>query len=227
MTLLIVSCNNSVPECRGKVVLDVADDHPTRIQANDHVLQPTEAALTLRHQHHARVAITGLVQLHVPDLGRDHLRHGAITRTAATATSHLVLAIPQVLTQSSLHTTFEDRLNPLGQEPTLTDQRNTPPSGHSHQPIKQQAIKQLTPQLPCLRPQLPLLRGHEHSQPPSTRKTTTHTNHLTRPAGQVIDQGHPVEHGVSLSEPESVPGDHVVLVRSRWPVVSRTHPLEK
>ena len=40
---LIVSCDNSVPDRGHQMVLDVADRHPTRIQAGDHLVEATEA----------------------------------------------------------------------------------------------------------------------------------------------------------------------------------------
>jgi hypothetical protein len=52
-----------------EVVLDIADRHPTRTQADDHVVEAVQAPRALRHQRRGerRTAIPWDVQRHVPD----------------------------------------------------------------------------------------------------------------------------------------------------------------
>ncbi len=60
----------------GEVVLDVADRHPARVQADDHLVEPTEPARALRDQPRPERAlpIPRDVQRHVADLGGHRLR---------------------------------------------------------------------------------------------------------------------------------------------------------
>jgi hypothetical protein len=52
-------------------MLDVADRHPAGVQADDHVLQPAQAAGALGHQRRRErgVPVPRLVQRDVADLG--------------------------------------------------------------------------------------------------------------------------------------------------------------
>lgn len=84
-----------------------------------------------------------------------------------------MLVIAQMLSEFGLHTAFENCLDHLRQEPTLTGQRDPSAGRGGNQLIQKPIIEQLTPQLACLRLALVIL--HSHSQSPAERETTTYT----------------------------------------------------
>lgn len=70
------------PDRRGEVVLDVADRHPARVEADDHLVEPAQPAGALGHEHRGErpVAVARHVQAHLTDLGRDRLRRRPVAR---------------------------------------------------------------------------------------------------------------------------------------------------
>ena len=105
---------------RGReVVLDVADRHPARVQADDHVLEPAQAAGALGDQPRGEraVAVPRLVQPDVPDLGADPLRGGAVAGVATAPTARVTAFVVEMIGQFGIHPTLQDRLDQLGQEP--------------------------------------------------------------------------------------------------------------
>lgn len=83
------------------MVLDVADGHTARIPTDDHVLHPAQSTLTPGNQHQSetRVAIAGLIQLHIPDPRDDSLGCRLIAGVPAAPASRIMLVIAQMLSK--------------------------------------------------------------------------------------------------------------------------------
>ena len=143
----------------GQVVLNVADRHPAGVQADDHVLQPAQAARTLGHQRRRErgVAVARLVKADVADLGAHRLGGGAVARVPRAVAGPVALLVAQVTGQLGLHPPLEDGLDHLRQEPALTSQRQSTLIGGGHQLVQHVVAEQLTPQPPSLRLRLILL----------------------------------------------------------------------
>ena len=95
-------------QCRGEVMLNLTDRHPTRIKADDHVIKTTQPPLTGGHQPRGERAITvpGSIQPDGPDLSINPLRHSTVTGVPRTPPGRVVFLIAQVLGQLNLYPAY-------------------------------------------------------------------------------------------------------------------------
>ncbi len=106
------------------MVLDVADRHPAGVEADDHLIEPTESPGALRDQpwDERPTPVAGHVQVDVADLGGQCLRRGSVARVREQRRLRRALLIAQVVGQLGLQTAFERGLDQPGDEATIPGQ---------------------------------------------------------------------------------------------------------
>jgi hypothetical protein len=101
-----------------KVRLNVAHREPTRIQREDLVVEPLEAALALAHDLRLKraLAVPWRLDPHRPVLGRKRLRTRAVAGVAGAAGRLLVRLIAKVLGQLGRHRPLHEPAREVGQK---------------------------------------------------------------------------------------------------------------
>lgn len=154
---------------RFQVMSDIAHRHPAGVQADDHLVQPTDPSGALGHQRRGEraVPIPRGVQVDHADLGGDPARGDPVAGVARAVAGRVVLLVPQMVGQLSTHTPLQDGLEHLGQEPARAGQRDTPLISGRQELINQLVVEHLPPQLPSRRA---LLSAALTPSPPSLLK---------------------------------------------------------
>jgi hypothetical protein len=182
------------PEGALKVMLDVADGHPARIQRDDHVVQAAGPAGALRDQPRLEAAgpIPRHRQSHVADLGGQGLRARPVTRVRAAPPGRIAFLIAQMPGQLRGQPSLEDCFDHLREEPALPGQPQLAGIRPGHHVIEQTRLDHLIDRSP--RPRRPLTRGHtqrikitlfighSHVSTSHVLRGSSYTDHLTRPA---------------------------------------------
>src|SRR5699024_870747 len=111
-----------------QMMLDIADRHPARIEADDHVIEPSQPPLALGDQARSERAspVPGNVQLGRPDLGLDRLRRRPVAGVGVLRRLRSALLVTQVAGQLGLQTPLERGLDQRGYEPAVTGQLDLP-----------------------------------------------------------------------------------------------------
>ena len=144
--------------------LNIPNRHATRIQADDHVRQPTDPALPLRHQPRLEAAqpVPRRRQIHVADLGAQSLRGEPIAGVARAVPGPVMPLIPQVIGQLGLQAGLQDSFHQLGHETALPGQLQIPAIDLVHQIVQHPRLHHLVHRLPgghrLVRPQPRRLR---------------------------------------------------------------------
>lgn len=171
----------------GQVVLDIAHRHPTRIQRDDHVVEAAGATGTLGHQPRLEgpVAVARHRQRDVTDLAGQRLRARTVAGIRTAPPGRITLRIAQMAGQLGLQTPLQHRLHQLGQQPTLTGQRQPITIYFGHQVVQQPGIDHLVDRPPRRRNILSII-SHSHLCTPSNSSLILCTDHLTPSTGSDI-----------------------------------------
>ena len=142
--LAIVSWRQLGAQGAFQMGLDVADRHPARIQADDHVAQPADPALPLRHQPRveAAVAVPRRGQIEVADLGAQPLRGDPVPGVARPVPGRVMLLIAQMIGQLRLQPGLQHPLHQLRQEPALPGQLHPALIDPVHQLVQEPPVEE-------------------------------------------------------------------------------------
>jgi hypothetical protein len=145
--------------------LDVADRHPARVEADDHVAQTADPALALRHQLRIEgsVAVPRGGQVEVPDLGAQPLIGDPVPGVTGPLPRRVMLLIPQMTGQLRLQTGLQHPLHQLRQEPALPGQLHPALIDPIHQLIQEPLIQEPIHRLLRRPPRTIRLRHAVHS----------------------------------------------------------------
>ena len=144
--------------------LDVTDRHPTRIQADDHVRQPTDSALPLRHQPRLEAAqpVPRRRQVKVTHLGPQPLRGEPVPGVSRAVPGPVMPLIAQMVSQLGRQPGLQHPADQLGQKPALPGQLQIPTVDLVHQIVQHPRLDHLLHRLPgghrLVRPQPGRLR---------------------------------------------------------------------
>src|SRR5699024_898764 len=172
----------------GQVVLDVANRHPARVEADDHVIEPAQAALALGDQ--ARGERPGPIprdlQLDGPELGLHRLRRGPGAGVGVLRRLAGALLVAQVAGQLGLQASLERCLDQRGHEPAVTGQLDLASVDLLEQGIQLSGGLQLLDQILARGPIVMLLLLVRHGHDCSVPLGTAYTDHLTRPLALIL-----------------------------------------
>ena len=132
-----------------EVMQDVADTHPVRVKADDHVVQAAgNPAGPFGHQPRLEVSrpVAGHLDALLPDPGLHLLADRAIPRIAGIMAGRVMPGIAQVPGQLSLQRPLQHRLDQLTQHGPLTGQPQPP--GLVPRPLQQRIQQPVIDQLP-------------------------------------------------------------------------------
>jgi hypothetical protein len=138
------------PQRAGQMVGDVAHGHPTRIQRDDHLVEPAGAAGALRDQPRLEGAgaVPRGVQRHRTDLGGQRLRGAAVARVRAAPPGRVAALVAQVLGQLGGQAALEHRFDHLREEPALPGQGQLAGVDPVHQLVEQPGVEHVVDRLP-------------------------------------------------------------------------------
>src|SRR5690625_2170496 len=94
----------------GQVMLDVSDGHATRIEADDHVIQPTKPSLAFGNQRRDErpVTVPRNVQGDAAGFGMNRLRTRSVTRVRVQLRFRIAFLVTQMTGHFSLQATFQN-----------------------------------------------------------------------------------------------------------------------
>src|SRR5690242_15761569 len=103
------------------MMLDVADRHPTRVEADDHLVETAEPTSALRDQprRETPVPIARRRKLDLTDLGRDRLGREPVTRVREQRRIRIASLITEMIRQLRLQATLQRRLDQLRDQPAV------------------------------------------------------------------------------------------------------------
>ena len=155
----------------GQMVLDIPDRHPAGIEADDHVIQPSEPSLPLGNQARSErpSPVPGDVQRDRSDLGLHGLRRGAVAGVSVLGRVLGALLVAEVAGQLGLQATLEGGLDQRGNEPAITGQLDLSLVDLGEQGIQLPSGLQLLDQVLARGPSRRLLVGHGHDSYRSSR----------------------------------------------------------
>ena len=107
----------------GQVRLDVAHREPARVERDDLLVKPREAALALAHDLGVKraLAVPGRLDPHRPVLGGKRLRRAAIAGVARSARRLLMRLVAEVLGQLGAHRALHQPAREIRQQPAGPD----------------------------------------------------------------------------------------------------------
>src|SRR5918994_1284325 len=207
--------------------LDVADRHPTRIEADDHVRQPADPALTLRHQPRVEgaVPVPRGGQLQITDLGAQPFTRRPVPGVPRPAPRRIVLLIAQMPGQLSLQTGLQHPLHQLRQKPALPGQLDPTLIDPVHQLVQETLIKKPIDRL--LRRPLRAVRPRHTVHPEPRFLRSVYTENLIPPKKQSLEANvdtdldtlatalYVVTDDLLASHPERVPPRPAVCIAPR------------
>src|SRR5699024_1192952 len=163
--------------------------HPARVETDDHVIQPAQAALALRDQARGEraSAIPRDLQLDRPELGLHRLRRAPVAGVGVLRRLAGALLVAQVAAQLGLQTPLERCLDQRGHEPAVTGQLDLASVDLLEQGIQLPGGLQLLDQVLARAPIVMLLLLVRHGHDCSVPLGTAYTDHLTRPARASAD----------------------------------------